>query len=103
MIILFPVDEEDEVSIAEAAKVIQESVGFKGTLEFDTTQADGQYKKTASNKKLRSLLPDFQFTNFQSAIKESVDWYIENKTTARNWCLQAVYSGVARNYLTPGK
>ena len=33
--------------------------------QFDTTKADGQYKKTASNAKLRKYLPDFQFTPFQ--------------------------------------
>jgi hypothetical protein len=30
--------------------------------QFDTSKADGQFKKTASNAKLRSLLPDFRFT-----------------------------------------
>ncbi len=35
---------------------------FEGNIVFDTTKSDGQYKKTASNKKLRELYPDFQFT-----------------------------------------
>lgn len=30
--------------------------------QFDTSKADGQFKKTASNAKLRGLLPDFRFT-----------------------------------------
>lgn len=30
--------------------------------QFDTSKADGQFKKTASNAKLRQLLPDFKFT-----------------------------------------
>lgn len=30
--------------------------------QFDTTKADGQFKKTASNKKLMSLYPSFKFT-----------------------------------------
>ena len=30
--------------------------------KFDTSKSDGQYKKTASNAKLRSYLPDFKFT-----------------------------------------
>jgi len=33
--------------------------------QFDTTKADGQFKKTASNAKLRRYLPGFQFTPFQ--------------------------------------
>lgn len=31
-------------------------------LQYDTTKADGQFKKTASNVKLRTYLPDFKFT-----------------------------------------
>jgi hypothetical protein len=35
---------------------------FQGNIVFDTTKSDGQFKKTASNKKLKSLYPDFKFT-----------------------------------------
>ena len=34
-------------------------------MQFDTSKSDGQFKKTASNKKLRGYLPDFQFTSIQ--------------------------------------
>lgn len=34
-------------------------------MKFDTSKADGQYKKTASNTKLRKYLPDFKFTPFK--------------------------------------
>lgn len=51
---------------------------------YDTSAADGQYKKTANNAKLRKYLPDFQFTPFNQAIKDTVDWYIENYDRARN-------------------
>ena len=50
---------------------------------FDTTKADGQYKKTASNLKLRNLLPEYIFTNFDEAIKDSVNWFIDNYDAAR--------------------
>ncbi|XP_077301020.1 GDP-L-fucose synthase-like protein isoform X2 [Arctopsyche grandis] len=81
--IVLSVDEVDEVSIAEAAEVIKKSINFKGDLSYDTSKPDGQYKKTASNKKLRSHLPNFQFTKFEDAMKESVQWYIDNKDSAR--------------------
>ena len=35
---------------------------FEGNIVFDTSKSDGQFKKTASNKKLRELYPDFKFT-----------------------------------------
>ncbi|NWR49593.1 FCL synthase, partial [Regulus satrapa] len=65
-ILPFPtVGEEDEVSIREAAEAIAEAMEFRGELLFDTTKSDGQFKKTASNAKLRRYLPGFQFTPFR--------------------------------------
>ncbi|XP_030752963.1 GDP-L-fucose synthase [Sitophilus oryzae] len=82
--IILSVDEEAEVSIKDLAEELVKAFNFQGNIVFDTSKADGQYKKTASNRKLRKYLPDFQFTPFPQAIKESVDWYKENHTTARN-------------------
>jgi len=33
-------------------------------VQFDTTKADGQFRKPASNKKLLTLMGGFQFTPF---------------------------------------
>jgi len=81
--IILSVGEEDEVSIAEVAKKIVETMGFKGKLVFDTSKSDGQFKKTASNKKLKTLNPDFKFTPFDQALKETVEWFVANYETAR--------------------
>jgi GDP-L-fucose synthase len=78
------VDETAEVSIRQLTEELQKAFDFKGEIVFDTTKADGQYKKTASNAKLRKYLPDFKFTPFAVAVKESVDWYKTNSKTARN-------------------
>ncbi|XP_035915834.1 probable GDP-L-fucose synthase [Anopheles stephensi] len=81
--IILSVDESTEVSIAQLAESLAKAFEFKGKLEFDTTKADGQYKKTASNAKLRKHLPHFKFTDFDVAIKDTVQWYIENYEQAR--------------------
>lgn len=81
--IILSVDESSEVSIAQLAVSIAKAFNFKGQIVFDTTKADGQFKKTASNKKLRQLLPDFQFIEFDKAIKATVDWFLQNYETAR--------------------
>lgn len=60
--------EEDEVSIKEAAMAVLEGFDFKGKVTFDTSKSDGQFKKTASNDKLRRYLPDFKFTPFKQGI-----------------------------------
>ncbi|KAI8335956.1 hypothetical protein BC941DRAFT_429888 [Chlamydoabsidia padenii] len=76
--IILSVGEEDEVSIKDVADAIVKAVDFKGEYSFDTTRADGQFKKTASNEKLKKYLPDFEFTPFDVAVKESVDWFVAN-------------------------
>ena len=50
---------------------------------LDTSKSDGQYKKTASNKKLRALWPDFTFTPLDEAIKETASWFAENYDSCR--------------------
>lgn len=76
--LILSVDEENEVTIYEAAMAVANAFNFKGKLICDTSKADGQHKKTASNRKLRSLLPNFQFTDFEQGVKASVNWYIDN-------------------------
>ena len=44
-------------------------------------QADGQFKKTANNAKLRTYLPDFKFTPFEEAMDMTVKWFVENYET----------------------
>jgi GDP-L-fucose synthase len=81
--IILATDETDEVSIKEVAEMILEAFEFKGEVKFLTDKADGQFKKTASNAKLRRYLPDFQFVPTRQAIRETVDWYVANYDTAR--------------------
>ncbi|KAM9690034.1 GDP-L-fucose synthase isoform 3-T3 [Dama dama] len=81
--IILSVGEEDEVSIQEAAEAVVEAMDFHGEVTFDTTKSDGQFKKTASNAKLRAYLPDFQFTPFKQAVKETCVWFTDNYEQAR--------------------
>ncbi|XP_039320809.2 GDP-L-fucose synthase isoform X2 [Saimiri boliviensis] len=81
--IILSVGEEDEVSIEEAAEAVVEAMDFHGEVTFDTTKSDGQFKKTASNSKLRAYLPDFRFTPFKQAVKETCAWFTDNYEQAR--------------------
>ncbi|CAJ0872548.1 6113_t:CDS:2, partial [Entrophospora sp. SA101] len=81
--IILSVGEKDEISIKDVADSIVKAVGFEGEYSFDATKADGQFKKTANNSKLIKYLPDFKFTPFDVAIKESADWFLQNFDTAR--------------------
>lgn len=81
--IIFSVDESDEISIADVAKLILKSTEFEGKVVYMTDKADGQFKKTASNEKLRKYLPDFKFTPIETAIEETVRWFNDNFESAR--------------------
>lgn len=81
--VILSVGEEEEVSIKEAAEAVVQSLDFKGEVVFDTSKADGQFKKTASNAKLHRYLPEFTFTPFTQALKETCDWFVANYDSAR--------------------
>jgi hypothetical protein len=50
--------------------------------QFDTSRADGQFRKPASNKKLLSLIGEnFKFTPFEDALRETVQWLVEHYDT----------------------
>lgn len=77
-LILCP-DISEEISIGHIAEtitgVLGNKLGVKITIEYDTSKSDGQCKKTADNRKFRSLFPGFQFTPFQVGIQEVIDWF----------------------------
>ncbi|GJJ09823.1 hypothetical protein Clacol_004047 [Clathrus columnatus] len=81
--LILSVGEDQEVTIKQVADAIVKAIGFQGEYSFDTTRADGQFRKPASNEKLRNLIGDFQFTPFELALKESVDWFVKNYDVAR--------------------
>jgi GDP-L-fucose synthase len=81
--IILSVGEEDETSILSVAEMVKEAMAFEGKIACDTTKADGQFKKTACNAKLRRYLPDYKFKPIKEGIKEAVDWFVENYDKAR--------------------
>jgi len=71
------------VPIGDVALAVAKAIEFEGEVVFNTTKADGQFKKTASNKKLRGLRPDYQFTTMEEGVQKAEDWFLENYETAR--------------------
>ncbi len=76
--IILSVGEEDEVSIRDVGRCIAREFEYEDHIIFDTSFSDGQYKKTANNKKLLSYLPNPQFTKMSDGIKKTVKWFNEN-------------------------
>jgi len=81
--VILSVGEDEEVSIKQVTDAIVKAMGFEGDYSFDTTRADGQFRKPASNAKLLSLIGKFEFTPFEIALQETVEWFLQNYDTAR--------------------
>jgi GDP-L-fucose synthase len=81
--VILATDPKDEISIEEAARLVAEAMDFKGEIVFDDTKADGQFQKTCSNARLRSMYPNFQFTPACQAIAETVAWFTSNYAACR--------------------
>lgn len=81
--IILSVNENDEISIEEIAKKIAREFDYEQNLVFDTSYSDGQFKKTADNSKLKKLYPNFEFTNINIGIQNSVKWFKDNFSIVR--------------------
>jgi GDP-L-fucose synthase len=67
-----------EVSIEYVAKKVATCVDYEYALTFDTSFADGQYKKTVEPN---IYFKDFNFTSFDHALEKTVQWYLKNEFT----------------------
>ena len=62
------VGEEDEISISDVAYAVAKAIGMpKEQVKFDTSKADGQFKKTATTRS-SAIPPRLPFTPFEEAM-----------------------------------
>ena len=66
-----------EVSIRQLAEMIQETVGFKGRIEFDTSRPNGTPRKILSIKRIRSLgwNPEIEL---EHGLTATYEWFKQN-------------------------
>ncbi|VAX29237.1 GDP-L-fucose synthetase, partial [hydrothermal vent metagenome] len=63
-----------DITIKELAEIIKETVGFKGSITWDTTRPDGTPQKLLDVTKLKSLGWNSK-TTLKQGIKQTYDWY----------------------------
>ena len=90
--ITLSVDESAEVPIRDVANAVAKAMKFEGEIVFDTTKADGQFKKTACNKKLRSYRPDYKFHTIDEGVQKAVDWFLVSRSfvSARSYVVSLI-------------
>jgi len=76
-------DDNNEISISSVASLISKHIGFTGKIQLNKHFPSGQYKKTASNKKLKKYFPNFKFTNIEDGLQETILWFIINYPNVR--------------------
>lgn len=73
----------EEISIKDVVEIIIELMNFKGDVIFDITKPEGQFRKPSDNHKIKSYLPEFQFTSLYDGLKETIDWFEINYKNIR--------------------
>ena len=84
--LILSVDPAHEISIAQVVQHITEAIGLDNDVVYDTSQADGQFRKTADNSKFKRLYghdAPFAFTPIHQGIRETVQWFVQNYHNAR--------------------
>jgi GDP-L-fucose synthase len=81
--LILSVDEHDEISIGDVAILVAKEFDYEEHLVVSDSEDKGQYKKTANNAQLRSLLPDYTFTPIQEGLKETITWFKANYASVR--------------------
>lgn len=64
-----------EISIGKLAEVIQNIIGFKGTIIYDTSKPDGMPRKLLDSSRLKNLGWEYK-TQLKEAIIKTYNWYL---------------------------
>jgi GDP-L-fucose synthase len=69
--------DDNEWTIKE---VVEKISGIMKTpkIQWDTTKSDGCLKKTVTNKRLKEIFSDIEFTPFDKGLRETYNWFIKN-------------------------
>ena len=61
---------DENYSIDELTRLVFGSLNKNSYIKYIKPELDGQYRKDVSNEKLKEIMPDFKFTDFNKGIKK---------------------------------
>jgi GDP-L-fucose synthase len=65
------------LNVRELINLIQKNFAYSGSVYYNTEKPDGAPKKVMDNKRFREYFPNFEFTDFDNGIKETIQYYKE--------------------------
>ena len=74
---------ETQYSIKEIAETLKEVAEYPREVVYDTSKPKGQAARKSNLTLLRSLFPDFEFTNLKDSLKKSYLWFEDNYPNVR--------------------
>ena len=72
-----------EYSIKDVVDLIVKYMEFEGEVVWLSDKPDGQFRKPSSNKRLLSIIGDYNFTPLEEGLKTTIEWFNENYETVR--------------------
>jgi GDP-L-fucose synthase len=73
----------EENSIRGVVDIIVELMNFKGEVIFDSSKPDGQFRKPSDNTKIKTYLPNYEFTPLYEGLKETIEFFENNYSFVR--------------------
>lgn len=67
---------DNDISIRDLVSLISLKLDFTGKIVYDFTKPDGIYKKPTSNKVFKKYFPNFQFTNIEDGLNETIKYFV---------------------------
>lgn len=67
-----------DYSIRDLVSMISSEMNFNGKIVYDTSKPDGIYKKPTSNKIFKKYFNDFEFTDIEYGLRQTIQYFVSN-------------------------
>lgn len=73
------VSPQEEFTIRHVAEKIANIMEFKGEIRFQEQDDEGQFEKTVDGSAIHKIVSNFEFTDLDKALNETINWFINAK------------------------
>jgi GDP-L-fucose synthase len=74
---------ECEISIKNVIDIITNKLGYTGRILYDSKYSNGQHKKTVDSTEIKKYIPDFQFTDLETGLDNTIKFFCANYDSIR--------------------